>query len=170
MHVIHEWVWAGTPNEGAAWLRLQRLGDTWHRILLIPVTGGVMVGMMCGLLEILDQIKQASYSPQRQGFDLLAGIYPTVKAIQAAVTLGTGCSLGPEGPSVDIGKSCANGFSLMMENNRERKIALVAAGAAAGISSGSLAILLNHYLKLISTYILMFWSFKVPWNFLMMKA
>ncbi|PNY17383.1 chloride channel protein CLC-f-like, partial [Trifolium pratense] len=95
-----------------------------------------MVGMMCGLLEILDQIKQASYSPQRQGFDLLAGIYPTVKAIQAAVTLGTGCSLGPEGPSVDIGKSCANGFSLMMENNRERKIALVAAGAAAGISSG----------------------------------
>lgn len=136
VHVIHEWVWAGTPNEGAAWLRLQRLGDTWHRILLIPVTGGVMVGMMCGLLEILDQIKQASYSPQRQGFDLLAGIYPTVKAIQAAVTLGTGCSLGPEGPSVDIGKSCANGFSLMMENNRERKIALVAAGAAAGISSG----------------------------------
>lgn len=143
MHVIHEWVWAGTPNEGAAWLRLQRLADTWHRILLIPVTGGVIVGMMCGLLEILDQIKQSSYSSQRQGLDLLAGIFPTIKAIQAAVTLGTGCSLGPEGPSVDIGKSCANGFSLMMENNRERRIALVAAGAAAGISSGSQAILLK---------------------------
>lgn len=136
VHVIHEWAWAGTPNEGAAWLRLQRLADTWHRILLIPVTGGVIVGMMCGLLEILDQIKQSSHSSQRQGFDLLAGIIPTIKAIQAAVTLGTGCSLGPEGPSVDIGKSCANGFSLMMENNRERRIALVAAGAAAGISSG----------------------------------
>lgn len=91
--------------------------------------------MMHGLLEILDQIKQSS-SPHGQGFDLLSGIFPTIKAIQAAVTLGTGCSLGPEGPSVDIGKSCANGFSLMMENNRERKIALVAAGAAAGISSG----------------------------------
>lgn len=114
---------------------MQRLGDTWHRILLIPVTGGVIVGMMHGLLEILDQIKQSS-SPHGQGFDLLSGIFPTIKAIQAAVTLGTGCSLGPEGPSVDIGKSCANGFSLMMENNRERKIALVAAGAAAGISSG----------------------------------
>ncbi|KAI5321454.1 PREDICTED: chloride [Prunus dulcis] len=135
VHVIHEWAWAGTPNDGAAWLRLQRLGDTWHRILLIPVTGGVIVGMMHGLLEILDQITQSS-SSQRQGFDLLAGVFPTIKAVQAAVTLGTGCSLGPEGPSVDIGKSCANGFSLMMENNRERKIALVAAGAAAGISSG----------------------------------
>ncbi|QCD95323.1 chloride channel protein [Vigna unguiculata] len=135
VHIIHEWVWAGTPIEGAAWLRIQRLADTWHRILLIPVTGGVIVGMMCGLLEILDQIKQSTAS-QTQGFDFLAGIFPTIKAIQAAVTLGTGCSLGPEGPSVDIGKSCANGFSLIMEHNRERKIALVAAGAAAGISSG----------------------------------
>ncbi|KAG1327326.1 chloride channel protein CLC-f [Cocos nucifera] len=135
VHVIHEWAWAGTPNEGAAWLRLQRLADTWHRILLIPVTGGVVVGMMHGLLEIFDQIKQ-SRSSQRQGIDLVAAIFPTIKAIQAAVTLGTGCSLGPEGPSVDIGKSCASGCSEMMENNRERRIALVAAGAAAGIASG----------------------------------
>lgn len=134
--MIHEWAWAGTPNEGAAWLRLQRLADTWHRILLIPVTGGVVVGMMHGLLEIFEQIKQ-SRSSQRQGVDLLAAIFPTIKAIQAAVTLGTGCSLGPEGPSVDIGKSCANGCSEMMENNRERRIALVAAGAAAGIASGT---------------------------------
>ncbi|PPD79699.1 hypothetical protein GOBAR_DD23370 [Gossypium barbadense] len=134
VHVIHEWAWAGTPNEGAAWLRMQSLADTWHRILLVPVTGGVIVGMMHGLLEILNQIRQSS-SSQQQGFSLVAGVFPTVKAIQAAITLGTGCSLGPEGPSVDIGKSCANGFSLMMENNRERKIALVAAGAASGIAS-----------------------------------
>lgn len=90
---------------------------------------------MHGLLEILDQIRQST-SSQRQGLDFLAGIYPVIKAIQAAVTLGTGCSLGPEGPSVDIGKSCANGFALMMENNRERRIALTAAGAASGIASG----------------------------------
>ncbi|EEC73903.1 hypothetical protein OsI_08728 [Oryza sativa Indica Group] len=135
VHVIHEWAWAGTPNEGAAWLRLQRLADTWHRILLIPVTGGVVVGMMHGLLEIFDQLKLVK-PPQKQGINFLAAIFPTVNAVQAAVTLGTGCSLGPEGPSVDIGKSCANGCSEMMENNRERRIALVAAGAAAGIASG----------------------------------
>ena len=140
MHVIHEWAWAGTPNEGASWLRLQRLADTWHRILLIPVTGGVVVGMMHGLLEILDQIKPPappSKTKSKSGFHLHAGVFPTIKAIQAAVTLGTGCSLGPEGPSVDIGKSCAYGCYLFMENNRERKIALVAAGAAAGIASGT---------------------------------
>ncbi|XP_060187684.1 chloride channel protein CLC-f isoform X1 [Lycium barbarum] len=135
VHVIRAWAWAGTPTDGAAWLRLQRLADTWHRILLIPVLGGVIVGMLHGLLEILDQITQSS-SSQGQGFDLIAGIFPTVKATQAAITLGTGCSLGPEGPSVDIGKSCAYGCSMMMENNRERRIALIAAGAAAGIASG----------------------------------
>ncbi|KAJ4811129.1 Chloride channel protein [Rhynchospora pubera] len=135
VHVIHEWAWAGTPNEGAAWLRLQRLADTWHRILLVPVTGGVIVGMMHGLLDIFEQIKQMRNS-QRHSFDLLAAVFPTIKAVQAAVTLGTGCSLGPEGPSVDIGKSCANGCSELMDNNRERRIALLAAGAAAGIASG----------------------------------
>jgi len=107
---------------------------------LIPVTGGVVVGMMHGLLEIFEQIKQ-SLSSQREGIDPMAAIFPTIKAIQAAITLGTGCSLGPEGPSVDIGKSCANGCAEMMENNRERRIALVAAGSAAGIASG---ILVNY--------------------------
>ena len=99
------------------------------------MTGGVVVGMMHGLLEIFEQIRQSRAS-QGSGLDLLSAIFPTVKAVQAAVTLGTGCSLGPEGPSVDIGKSCANGCSEMMENNRERRIALLAAGAAAGIASG----------------------------------
>lgn len=46
-----------------------------------------------------------------------------------------GCSSGPEGPNVDFGKPCANVFSVIMENNRGRKIALVAAGAMAGISN-----------------------------------
>eukprot|EP00252_Welwitschia_mirabilis_P008197 TRINITY_DN19922_c0_g1_i1.p1 TRINITY_DN19922_c0_g1~~TRINITY_DN19922_c0_g1_i1.p1 ORF type:complete len:739 (+),score=142.14 TRINITY_DN19922_c0_g1_i1:507-2723(+) len=135
VHTIHEWSWAGTPSEGAAWLRLQRLANTWHRILLIPLTGGVIVGVMHGLLEIIDQIKQ-SRPHQRQRFDLVGGLCPTIKATQAAVTLGTGCSLGPEGPSVDIGKSCAYGLAETIPNNWERRIALEAAGAAAGISSG----------------------------------
>ncbi|KAJ7546554.1 hypothetical protein O6H91_08G044500 [Diphasiastrum complanatum] len=135
VHLIHDFAWAGTPHEGAAWLRLQSLTDTWHRIMLIPVTGGVVVGLMHTLLGVLDQIK-ASRPQQRRRIDFLAASCPVIKATQAAVTLGTGCSLGPEGPSVDIGKSCAHGCSEMMKNNRERRIALVAAGAAAGIASG----------------------------------
>ncbi|KVH99231.1 Chloride channel, core [Cynara cardunculus var. scolymus] len=121
--------WQLASSHGAS----MRLADTWHRILLIPVTGGVIVGMLHGLLEVLDQIKQLTLG---HGLNFLSGFFPMVKAIQAAVTLGTGCSLGPEGPSVDIGKSCANRCSLMMENNKEHKTAFVAAGADAGIASG----------------------------------
>ncbi|CAM6082196.1 unnamed protein product [Calypogeia fissa] len=136
VHFIHDMAWAGTPQDGAAWFRLQQLIDIWHRVLLLPVVGGVVVGMMHAVLGILDQIK-ASRPPQpRHTIDWLAGAKPTMKATQAMVTLGTGCSLGPEGPSVDIGKAWANGLATVMKNNKERRIALVAAGAAAGISAG----------------------------------
>lgn len=132
--------WAGTPREGAAWLRAQKLVDIWHRILLIPVVGGVVVGMFHTVTEVVDMIRAAQPPPPsravRNKIDWLAGIKPFIKALQAALTLGTGLSLGPEGPSVDIGKSWAHGFSNIMKNSKERRIALVAAGAAAGIASG----------------------------------
>nr|ACN35478.1 unknown [Zea mays] len=53
--------------------------------------------MMHVLFEIFEQIKQ-SLSSQREGIDFMAVIPPLpVKAIQAAITSGTGCSLGLEG-------------------------------------------------------------------------
>lgn len=139
VHLIHDLAWAGTPHEGAAWLRAQKLVDIWHRILLIPVVGGVVVGMFHTVTEVVDMIRAAQPQPSlsnRNKIDWLAGIKPFIKALQAALTLGTGLSLGPEGPSVDIGKSWAHGFSSIMKHSKERRIALVAAGAAAGIASG----------------------------------
>ena len=120
-------------------MRAQKLIDIWHRILLIPVVGGVVVGMFHVVIEIVDMIREYQPLPSRASrskIDWLAGLKPFIKALQAALTLGTGLSLGPEGPSVDIGKSWAHGFSNIMKNSKERRIALVAAGAAAGIASG----------------------------------
>lgn len=110
--------------------------------MLIPTVGGIIVGMFHVITEILDIIRsQLQSPPQGSGskIDWLAAIKQVIKAIQAALSLGTGSSLGPEGPSVDIGKSWAHGFSNIMKNSKERRIALVAAGAAAGIASGELA-------------------------------
>ena len=59
-----------------------------------------------------------------------------LKATSAAVTLGTGNSLGPEGPSVEIGASVGGGVGNALKSSRERALSLVAAGSAAGISSG----------------------------------
>jgi H+/Cl- antiporter ClcA len=111
---------------------------TWHRILLVPVVGGIVVGMFHSVLGVLDVILefQKDYLGGQNRNHWLAGLKPVIKAIQAAVTLGTGCSLGPEGPSVDIGKAFGNAYSNLMNNTRERRIALVAAGAAAGIATG----------------------------------
>lgn len=63
-----------------------------------------------------------------------------VKAISASVTLGTGNSLGPEGPSVEIGSSIAKGVSSIFKWNRGKSLSIVAAGSAAGISSGHMII------------------------------
>ncbi len=135
--LIHDLAWAGTPHEGAAWLRTQSLAVKWHRILLIPVFGGVVVGMFHSVNAILDMVQCSQPQQSSRGrIDQLAGIRPIIKAVQAATTLGTGCSLGPEGPSVDIGISWAHGLAEIMKNSRESRIALVAAGAAAGIASG----------------------------------
>ncbi|XP_024035284.1 chloride channel protein CLC-e isoform X3 [Citrus clementina] len=61
---------------------------------------------------------------------------PLLKAVAACITLGTGNSLGPEGPSVEIGKSIAKGVGNLFDRRPRRKVSLVAAGSAAGISSG----------------------------------
>ncbi|CAI5998383.1 unnamed protein product, partial [Closterium sp. NIES-65] len=147
VHGIHNLAWAGTPAEGAAWLRVQPITTTWHRIMLIPVMGGVVVGMLHALGGIIEQSQSPSQAQgqsrgatlrleQQRGIDWGAAFTPVIRAIQAAVTLGTGSSLGPEGPSVDIGKAWADGMAEILMNTHERKTALVAAGAAAGISSG----------------------------------
>jgi len=107
---------------------------------MIPVVGGVLVGMFHTITDILDVVRATQFQsqPQTSGnkIDWLAALKQVIKALQAALALGTGSSLGPEGPSVDIGKSWAHGFSNIMKNSKERRIAHVAAGAAAGIASG----------------------------------
>ena len=61
---------------------------------------------------------------------------PVARALAAAVTLGTGASLGPEGPSVDIGRSCAKGVSSILRDPQRHLTSLVAAGSGAGVAAG----------------------------------
>ena len=74
------------------------------------------------------------------GRDLARAAKPVLKAAAAVVTLGSGASLGPEGPSVEIGASVAGGVSELANVTSSAKTAqrlgLIAAGSAAGISAG----------------------------------
>ena len=57
-------------------------------------SGGVVVDMMHDLLEIFGEKKKVGCF-ERPSSDLLVGIFPTVKAIQVAITLGTGWTMIP---------------------------------------------------------------------------
>ncbi|XP_073300174.1 chloride channel protein CLC-e-like [Primulina huaijiensis] len=68
--------------------------------------------------------------------NLRSTLKPILNTVAACVTLGTGNSLGPEGPSVEIGVSVAKGVGTLIGNGGQRKLSLRAAGSAAGLSSG----------------------------------
>ncbi|KAF1890321.1 hypothetical protein Lal_00013575 [Lupinus albus] len=128
VHEIRDFVWDGIPSRGASWLREAPIEETWSRVILVPTFGGVIVSL---LNSITQRLHHSSASR------------PFFKAVSASITLGTGNSLGPEGPSVDIGTSIAKAVGSFFENNNnnnnnnnKRMLSLRAAGSAAGLSSG----------------------------------
>lgn len=100
-----------------------------------PILGGLLVGLMRwrwqdlgpGLSSLLTKAQSSrGVSPDRA----------TVKAVAAAVSLGTGASLGPEGPSVEIGAHIGLMLGQALQVSQERLRLLLGAGAAAGLAAG----------------------------------
>ncbi|MFS8023944.1 putative CBS domain, chloride channel, voltage gated, chloride channel, core [Helianthus anomalus] len=120
VHEIRDLCWDGLPSRGG--LRVLALENKWERIILIPTCGGLVVSLLNVFRSALE--------------DGNSGLKGLLKAVAAAVTLGTGNSLGPEGPSVDIGTSVAKGVASLFDKDAQRELSLKAAGSAAGISSG----------------------------------
>ncbi|RXH87834.1 hypothetical protein DVH24_034734 [Malus domestica] len=150
---IRDVFWGGMPQRGASWLREEYVGDTWKQVILVPASGGLIVAILNFLRDALEDGSQDNNGNEQGGekgenllvkmgmpvsvFDgLKAASRPFLKAIAACVTLGTGNSLGPEGPSVEIGTSIAKGVGAVFDKSSQRRLSLVAAGSAAGIASG----------------------------------
>ncbi|XP_071722186.1 chloride channel protein CLC-e [Rutidosis leptorrhynchoides] len=133
VHEIRDFFWDGIPYRGASWLREEPIEAIWARVILVPTFGGLIVGLLNFLRE--EDVEFPIPNPLQQ--QVKAVLRPFLKAVAACVTLGTGNSLGPEGPSVEIGASIGKGISALFDNNTSnRKISLLASGSAAGISSG----------------------------------
>ncbi|KAL5673962.1 hypothetical protein ACJX0J_018268, partial [Zea mays] len=130
VHEIRDVFWDGIPLRGASWLREEPIGEVWQRVIFVPVSGGVIVG---GLNALRSQIETNSDAPVSK---IKSAFRPFLKAVAASFTLGTGNSLGPEGPSVEIGSAIAKGFGDVFEWDGGKRLSLVAAGSAAGLSSG----------------------------------
>ncbi|KAH9615468.1 hypothetical protein KSS87_021383 [Heliosperma pusillum] len=131
VHELRDFFWDGIPYRGASWLREQPLESSWQRIIFVPVFGGFLVSMLNALRDSLDSPSRGVIVPK-----VKAVLQQFLKSLAACVTLGTGNSLGPEGPSVEIGASIAKGVGTLFGRDAKTRVPLVAAGSAAGIASG----------------------------------
>ncbi|XP_015571860.2 chloride channel protein CLC-e isoform X1 [Ricinus communis] len=135
VHEIRDIFWDGIPYRGASWLREEPLDSIWIRVIFVPACGGLIVSF---LNTIRSLIHDNNNNNNNSNHPFLAVLSPFLKSVAACFTLGTGNSLGPEGPSVEIGSSIAKGIGSFTLSPRQSqtKLSLLAAGSAAGISSG----------------------------------
>ncbi|KAG0464945.1 hypothetical protein HPP92_019109 [Vanilla planifolia] len=82
-------------------------------------TRGIIVGV---LNSLRNQLERSSW--RTKFFDASTVLSAFFKAIAASITLGTGNSLGPEGPSVEIGSSIAKAVSNVFKWNAGKQVGL----------------------------------------------
>lgn len=130
VHELRDISWDRVLDRGASWLREEPIEKTWRRTIFVPVCGGLVVSLLNVLRDSFDVPAQGEFIGRVKGV-----LQPFLKTLAACITLGTGNSLGSEGPSVEIGSSIAKGVGSLLGNSR-RRVPLVAAGSAAGLASG----------------------------------
>jgi hypothetical protein len=121
-------------------------------LLLIPTFGGLLVGLIRllgvlppGLRETIEQVDEqdADRLPIGDFWQRQADFFR--KSFSSVLTLGTGNSLGPEGPSVELGVNVAKVVLQLVPDlptstgafpMEQKHRLLLSCGAAAGVSAG----------------------------------
>jgi H+/Cl- antiporter ClcA/CBS domain-containing protein len=101
----------------------------------VPTLGGIIVGLMRWRTQDFGP-GLSSLIAVSQGKEAKKPLRPVTKMIAAAVSIGSGASLGPEGPSVEIGTNFGVLLSDILQVSQERQRLLLGAGAAAGLAAG----------------------------------
>jgi H+/Cl- antiporter ClcA/CBS domain-containing protein len=101
----------------------------------VPMLGGVLVGLMRWRWRDFGPSISTLLSSTQQIQDL-SPLRPVTRMVAASISLGTGASLGPEGPSVEVGASFGVLLSQVLQVSQERQRLLLGAGAAAGLAAG----------------------------------
>ena len=125
--------WLGTMSERVA--SAARLVP-WPVILLAPVVGGVVVGLLLTLVSDRRPRGPADViEAQALGADRLRLRDGLLAALAAAVSLGSGGSAGREGPVVHLGAVLAAVLARRLQFGAPGARTLLAAGVAAAISA-----------------------------------
>ena len=109
----------------------------WYRIILAPMIGGLIVGPLVALLapeaeghgvpEVIEAVMLAGGRIRRR--------VALVKSLASAVTIGSGGSVGREGPVVQIGAAVGSALGQLLRLPAEQMRTLAACGGAAGIAA-----------------------------------
>jgi chloride channel protein, CIC family len=106
-------------------------------VILVPVVGAVIVTFLVvnfapearghGVPEVMDAIYY--------GEGKIRPVVALVKSLASAVAIGSGASVGREGPIVQIGSSFGSTLGQLIPMNPAQRIVLIASGAGAGIAA-----------------------------------
>ncbi|MDX2096245.1 MAG: chloride channel protein [Leptolyngbyaceae cyanobacterium bins.59] len=102
-----------------------------------PILGGILVSIMRWRWQDFGPgISSLIRATQENAPSSSLPLKPVAKMVAAAISLGTGASLGPEGPSVEIGANFGVLLGRILQVSQERQRLLLGAGAAAGLAAG----------------------------------
>jgi len=104
-------------------------------VVVIPMLGGLAVGILRFLVRDLGP-SLPSLIAMADGAVKAAPKLPLLRLVAASLSLGSGASLGPEGPSVESGGNIGLWVGSRGGLSPSSQKALVAAGVAAGLAAG----------------------------------
>jgi CIC family chloride channel protein len=123
------------------WMHLALLGPLpqthgW-RLFAVPALAGLVVAAL--VMKIFPGIRGSGVNQTKAALYIYNGVIPfrtaVGKFICAALAIGSGQSLGPEDPSLQIGASIASALGRWLEISREKLRLMAPVGAAAGLAA-----------------------------------
>jgi CIC family chloride channel protein len=125
-----------TRMKGQELLAMAQAAPFWVKIL-IPAAGGLIVGIICHFFA--QEAKGHGVPEVMEAVALKDGRMRTrvvfAKAFASALSIGSGGSVGREGPIVQIGSAMGSAIGRLMKLSGAHLRTLVACGAAAGIAA-----------------------------------
>ncbi len=123
------------------WCRIYLLGSgvalTPQRMILAPALAGLVIAVL--VIHAFPLARGSGVNQTKAALYIYNGYIPIRTAIgkfiTAALAIGSGHSLGPEDPSLQIGASLASALGRWMRLSRDRMRLIAPVGAAAGLSA-----------------------------------
>jgi CIC family chloride channel protein len=123
------------------WMHLALLGPlpqahSW-RLFAVPSLAGLVVAVL--VLHVFPGIRGSGVNQTKAALYIFNGFIPFRTAIGkflcAGIAIGSGQSLGPEDPSLQIGASIASALGRQLKISREKLRLMAPVGAAAGLAA-----------------------------------